>query len=185
MGLASAGHFGLMAGSGHRLSPWPALEQRSQFLRAQKLTSKVCELASRTSLTPPIPGARRSDGSRPNLQGQLAIGTPCQLRSPKSQRPALVEGKPAAAHPSPRCSSHRSTRRRHGHLSNESARSQPAEWPMRSVNPQGSSPRCWKEECSGFSPSYTSISSPWSQFCSTRLTPVHHAFVQPIEQKTV
>jgi hypothetical protein len=41
VGLASAGHFGLMAGSAHRLSPWPALEQRSQFLRVQKLTSKV------------------------------------------------------------------------------------------------------------------------------------------------
>jgi hypothetical protein len=102
VGLASAGHFGLMAGSAHRLSPWPALEQRSEFLRAQKLTSKVCELASRNSLTPPIPGAKGGSASQRRLPGQSYTGAPCQLRPYCSLRLTPIRGTSADASPRPR-----------------------------------------------------------------------------------
>ena len=102
VGLASAGHFGLMAGSAHRLSPWPALEQRSQFLRAQKLTSKLCQLASRTSLTPPIPGTKGGSASQRRLSGQSYTGAPCQLRPYCSLRLTPIRGTSADASPRPR-----------------------------------------------------------------------------------
>ena len=84
----------------------------------------------------------------------------------------------------PLCS-HRSSRLRHRHLNSRSARSQPAERPMCSVNSWSSSTRSWKEERSESSHSYGPISSPRIGFCTARLTHVNRAFKQPTEQRTV
>ena len=136
-------------------------------------------------LTLPVPGARRSRGRQPKLQGLSPTGTPCRLHPLKLQRPALIEGMPADAHPLSRCCSHRSSRLRHRHSIGGSARSQPAAQPIGSVSSQGRSPRWCLVESSSFSHSYGPISSPRIAFCTARLTHVHRAFNRSAEQRTV
>jgi hypothetical protein len=63
---------------------------------------KVCELASRTSLTPPIPGAKGGSTSQRRLPGQSYTSAPCQLRPCCSLRLTPIRGMSAAASPRPR-----------------------------------------------------------------------------------
>ena len=72
-------------------------QSASDWLTLKRQTAPSRHLSR--PLTLPVPGARRSRGSQPKLQGLSPTGTPCRLHPLKLQRSALIEGMPAAAHP--------------------------------------------------------------------------------------